>query len=489
MTTYLTVSIPYVNARPHLGYAYELVLADVYARSRRLAGEPLRFVGGTDDYSLKNVLAAEAVGMDTARFVSRLASRFAALAGPLGLSFDDVLSTSSDPRHRPAVERLWRACAARGDLYRARYEGDYCVSCEQFWASVDLVGGRCPEHHRPLERVAEENWFFRLSAYQAHVEHLLTSGELTVHPEPFRQEVLAFVRRGLEDLSVSRSARRARGWGIPVPGDPGQVIYVWFDALVNYLSALGYGDARSAQVERWWRGAERRVHVVGKGIVRFHAVYWPAFLASAGEPPPTRVEVHPCLSVGGEKLSKSAGVSLEPNAVTDRYGTDALRWWFARDVSRLADTDFSPQRLVARANEDLANGLGNLAGRVLALVRRIPRHAAATPAAPLAAVHGLEQAVRESLAEFDLRAATAQLCDAVGALNRDLERTEPWRAGAPGGAASPAHAALLGGYLASLGVIARAASPIVPRLAAELAARLADGDARPHSGPLFPRLG
>ena len=239
MTTYVTVAIPYVNAAPHLGYAYELVEADIYARALRRAGDSVRFVGGTDDHSLKNVVAAEAAGRPTAEFVAANSRRFVHLTGPLELSFDDFIHTSTDPRHRPAVERLWRACAANGDLYRKEYEGRYCTGCEQFYEAGDAVDGRCPEHGTLLEQVAEENWFFRLSAWEDRIERLIADDVLQVRPEPFRQEVLAFVRRGLRDISVSRSVQRARGWGIGVPDDPTQVIYVWFDALTNYLSAVG----------------------------------------------------------------------------------------------------------------------------------------------------------------------------------------------------------------------------------------------------------
>ena len=231
MTTYVTVAIPYVNAAPHLGYSYELVEADIYARALRRAGESVRFLGGTDDHSLKNVLAAEAAGQPTPELVAANARRFEHLAEPLGLSFDDFIKTSTDPRHRPAVERLWRACAAKGDLYLKAYEGQYCTGCEQFYEPGDAADGRCPEHGTALEQVAEENWFFRLSAYEERLEQLIADDVLEVRPEPFRQEVLALVRGGLRDISVSRSVRRARGWGIGVPDDPTQVIYVWFDAL------------------------------------------------------------------------------------------------------------------------------------------------------------------------------------------------------------------------------------------------------------------
>ena len=370
MKTYITVAIPYVNAAPHLGYAYELVLADVYARARRRSGDEVRFLGGTDDYSLKNVLAAEAAGMGTQDFVDAHAANFQNLAGPLHLSFDDFIRTSSDPRHYPAVHRLWRACEASGDLYRRSYEGDYCIGCEQFYTADDLVDGCCPDHGTPVERVEEENWFFRLSAYQDYLEELIGSDRLAVRPEPFREELLRFIRGGLDDISVSRSAKRARGWGIGVPGDPTQVIYVWFDALTNYISALGYGSSSGADYRTWWLESEHRVHVIGKGILRFHAAYWPAFLASAGEPTPTRVQVHPYLTVGGSKLSKSTGNTIDPISFVTRFGSDALRWWFVRDVAPVADSDFAIERLIARANEDLANGLGKVTNRIVTLVHR-----------------------------------------------------------------------------------------------------------------------
>ena len=484
MTTYVTVAIPYVNAAPHLGYAYELVEADIYARALRRAGDSVRFVGGTDDHSLKNVVAAEAAGRPTAEFVAANSRRFVHLTGPLELSFDDFIHTSTDPRHRPAVERLWRACAANSDLYRKEYEGRYRTGCEQFYEAGDGVDGRCPEHGTLLEQVAEENWFFRLSAYEDRIERLIADDVLQVRPEPFRQEVLAFVRRGLRDISVSRSVQRARGWGIGVPDDPTQVIYVWFDALTNYLSALEFGDPESAALRRWWHESERRVHVVGKGILRFHAVYWPAFLLSAGLPLPTRIQVHPYLTVDGVKLSKSSVTTVDPLAVTDAFGTDALRWWFARDVGPVGDTDYTAPRLVERANDDLANGIGNVVHRVATLVRRA-RSAGVEVARqePPAPDPDIEAIVASHLREFDLRGACAALLDAVAALNRDLEATAPWRLSPDERAAELSR--LLGRQLAAASAIANAATPIIPVLANRLGEHLAAHDG---GGPPFARL-
>jgi methionyl-tRNA synthetase len=268
-TFYVTTTIPYVNARPHIGFALELVQADVLARHHRRRGHDVRFLSGTDDNSLKNVLAAQAEGLPTQELVDRNAAAFEALREPLALSFDDFIRTSRDPRHRPGVERFWRACAAAGDLYRKRYEGLYCVGCEQFYALAELVDGRCPEHGTEPQRVAEENWFFRLSRYQDRLLDLIGSGRLRIEPPARRNEVLAFISAGLEDFSISRTHTRARGWGIPVPGDPDQVIYVWWDALGNYITALDYGHD-GPDYERWWVRGNQRTHLVGKGVVRFH---------------------------------------------------------------------------------------------------------------------------------------------------------------------------------------------------------------------------
>jgi methionyl-tRNA synthetase len=478
MRTYLTVAIPYVNAEPHLGYAYELVAADIAARARRLGGEEVRFAGGTDDHALKNVLAAEAAGLPVEAFVDAHAARFAALADPLDVSFDDFLRTSIDPRHRPAVVRLWRACAANGDLYRRTYTGSYCVGCERFVDATELSTDPtgtpvCPEHRRPVETVAETNWFFRLSRYQDHLERLLAGGRLAVHPQPFADEILSFVRAGLDDISVSRPAARARGWGIPVPGDPTQVIYVWFDALGYYLSGLRFGDPDSVDHLRWWVNADRRIHVIGKGILRFHAVYWPAFLAAAHQLPPTDVVVHPYLTVDGAKISKSAPTTISPFTVVDDHGTDAVRWWFARDVAPVVDTDFTEQRLVDRANHDLANGVGNVARRITTLARRCGVALART-ATPIDAVAGLDEDVLAALVAFDLRGAAQAISAAVDALNRELETNRPWERIGESRRADADVARLLGRYLASLSAIAGALEPIVPALAARLRHLLAD---------------
>ena len=436
--TYITTTIPYVNARPHIGFALELVQADVLARFRRQRGDDVRFQSGTDDNSLKNVLAAQAAGADVQEFVDRNAEAFLALGPALSLTVDDIIRTSRDGRHRPGVERVWRACAAAGDLYSKRYEGLYCTGCEQFYTRAELRGGCCPEHGTEPQPVAEENWFFRLSRYAGPLREAITAGQLRIEPAGRRHEVLAFIDQGLEDFSVSRPAERAGGWGIPVPGDPGQVIYVWFDALCNYVTALGYGTEGDAY-RRWWAGnaGSRRIHLLGKGVLRFHAVYWPAVLLSSGQPLPSDLFVHDYLTAGGRKISKSSGpAGSDPAALAAEYGADAVRWWLLREVPRVGDADFTVERLIARADDELANGLGNLVNRVIAMIGRyrdgrVPGVCVEGPAPPggenlAAAIRQADGLIGAALAEFDFRRATAAVWAIADEGNRFVNRARPW---------------------------------------------------------------
>ncbi|MEU0184245.1 methionine--tRNA ligase [Streptomyces sp. NPDC006207] len=504
---YVTTTIPYVNARPHLGFALELVQADVLARHHRRRGEPVRYLSGTDDNSLKNVLAAEAEGIPVQDLVDRNAAAFAALDGPLALSLDDFIRTSRDPRHRTGVERLWRRCADAGDLYREHYEGLYCVGCEQFYTPDDLVGGRCAEHGTEPQTVAEENWFFRLSRYTDELRGLIEDGRLRIEPAARRNEVLALLARGLRDFSVSRSQTRARGWGIPVPGDPGQVIYVWWDALGNYVTSLGYGGPdgeRDAAYGRWWAGDGRRVHLVGKGVLRFHAVYWPAMLLSAGLPLPTDILVHDYLTVEGRKISKSAGTTVDPEELTAEHGTDAVRWWLLREVPRVGDADFTRERLVARADADLAGGLGNLVHRVVTMVHRfrdgvVPE--AGGPGEPgtealLTACRETPDAVAAALHDVDFRRATAAVWRIVDEANRCIDETRPWElARAERRHRNASAGRRLDGVLAALVHACRALAgelePFLPGAAALIAQRCTAGDdgRLPSPAPLFPQSG
>jgi methionyl-tRNA synthetase len=477
---YITTAIPYVNAAPHLGHALELVQADVLARHRRLRGHPVRFLTGTDENALKNVTAAAATGTPTATFVAGNARRFADLAGVLALSFDDFIRTSSDARHAPGVERLWRQSAARGDFAKRTYAGRYCAGCEQFYDPGELTAdGLCPEHGTAPEPVTESNWFFRLSRYAPDVLDAVQSGRVRIEPAAKRNEVLAFLRSGLRDVSVSRPAARAGGWGIPVPGDPEQVVYVWWDALANYITALGYGTDEAAY-RQWWLGAGDRVHVIGKGIVRFHAVYWLALLLSAGQPLPTAVFVHEYLTVGGAKLAKSAGNAVDPHDLAARFGSDAVRWWLLREVAPLGDTDFTEERLVDRYHRDLANGVGNLVSRTLTLVRKY--RGGAVPAVPEVDDLGaaaLPAAIDRALAVFDLRAATDAITTVVTAANRYVEAERPWQLDRHGERLD----VVLAGLVTACRALAHELTPFLPEGAARIRAQL-DGQA---PQPVFPR--
>ncbi|MDL5198622.1 class I tRNA ligase family protein [Streptomyces sp. ALI-76-A] len=496
---FITTTIPYVNARPHLGFALELVQADTLARHHRLRGERVRLLSGTDDNSLKNVLAAEAAGVDVQSFVDRNADSFAALRGPLSLSFDDFIRTSSDPRHHVGVERLWRQCAASGDLYRKEYEGLYCVGCEQFYTPAELVDGRCGEHGTEPQLVAEENWFFRLSRYADRLHQLISSGELRIEPAARRNEVLALIEGGLHDFSVSRSRSRARGWGIPVPDDPSQVVYVWWDALGNYVTSLGYGTDDTAY-DQWWATSERRVHLVGKGVVRFHAVYWPAMLLSAGLPLPTDILVHDYLTVDGRKISKSAGTTVDPAALAATYGTDAVRWWLLRDVPRVGDADFTPDRLTARADADFAGGLGNLVHRIVTMVHRfrggIVPPSAAGNSSGLVLVDICRKApglVDAALANFDFRRAASAVWDIVEEANRCIDATRPWELAREerkgDGEAAKRLDTVLVTLIAACRALADELRPFIPDAATRITERLTPVEGRlPTAEPLFFRL-
>ncbi len=490
---YVTTSIPYVNARPHLGHALEFVQADILARHQRQRGRAVRLLSGTDDNALKNVTAARATGADPADFVAGNAAAFERLTGPLGLSLDDFIRTSIDPRHRPGVEQIWRRCAAAGDFTRRSYAGRYCAGCEQFLTDDELIDGLCPEHRTPPEPVEEENWFFALSRYADRIRAAIESGTVRIEPEPKRNEILALIDAGLPDISVSRPAGRAAGWGIGVPDDPSQVIYVWWDALANYVTALGYA-ADGPDYRSWWLGSERRIHVIGKGITRFHALTWLGQLLSAGLPLPTAIFVHDYLTVEGSKISKSSAGGagpVDPAGLVGRYGQDAVRWWLAAGVARVGDTDFIARSLIDRHDADLANSLGNLVNRTVALItrRRAGVLAALDPdpdgADLLRAADELPDRIDAALDRFDLRAATSGLIDVARTANRYLQLAQPWRLAQD----DPRFDRILATVLAGCRVLADELCPFVPDGAARLQRRLGTGPRVGVAEACFPQLG
>jgi methionyl-tRNA synthetase len=478
-TLFVSTAIPYVNAPPHLGFALEMVLADALARHARARGEDVHFVSGTDENSLSNVRAAEAAGAATRDFVDANAVHFRALDRTLDASFDDFVRTSADPRHLAAVHALWAACERNGDLERRPYRGLYCVGCEQFLEHDELENGLCPEHRKLPEVVEEENWFFRLSRYERPIREALAAGRLRFEPRDRAREIERFLEAGLRDVSASRSRARARGWGIPVPGDPEQVIWVWFDALANYLATLGY-PSDEARCRRFWNDADRRVHCIGKGIVRFHAVIWPALLLAAGLPLPTTLWVHGYVTVDGQKIGKSRGNAVEPASITERFGVDGLRYFLLRHVGAKQDADIDAARVEAVYRSELADDLGNLLARTTALLRRHPLSAGNPPSGLDPSGEALAARARELQSEVDVamdRFATDDALRAIwgviSAANRHLADTAPWAL-----AKDPTRAdsveAILAHTASALRAIARALVPFLPTTAKAIEAALAD---------------
>ena len=494
---FLTSAIPYVNAEPHLGHALELVQSDAVARYQRARGRTVFFSSGTDDNSLKNVRAALSAGTTPAALVAQNGAVFRRLASTLHVEHDDFVHTASDPRHAPAVAELWERCAAAGDVYKKAYRGLYCVGCEHFLREPEIVAGSCPVHPGPLQAVEEENWFFRLSRYRDAILAAIRDGQLQIVPSERRNEVLEFVRSGLEDFSISRSRSRESAWGITVPGDASQLVYVWFDALANYLSVLGYPSGCS--FARHWQGEGERVHIIGKDILRFHAVYWPAILLSAGLSLPTSLRVHGLITSNGKKLGKSLGNAVDPFRLAQRYGVDAVRYFLLAHLHTTKDSEFREELLRTAYDADLAGKLGNLLQRVCALCQQYPGCSSLglgdIEPVLLAACETARDAVERAVEGFALHEALRAIFELVSAANRYIDSRAPWQLGKlKSSAESPsdrrqAERALeqcLSSLVHALRVTAELLGPFLPEAAREIHARLWPA---PRLGAaLFPRL-
>jgi methionyl-tRNA synthetase len=432
---YVTTPIYYPNDRPHLGTAYSTIAADVLTRYQKLRGRPARFLTGLDEHGAKIARAAEAKGLSPQAFTDQMQQPFRDTWELLNCGYDDFIRTT-EPRHKQRVAALWEKIAANGDIYLGEYEDWYCVGCETYYTEKDLLPGNvCPQHLRPVERVKESSYFFRLGNYTQRLLDYYEAHPDFVKPAGRFNEVKSFVREGLRDLSVSRTSFR---WGIPVPKDPEHVMYVWFDALTNYMSSLG-GPAEpgtSPLFDRFWPPHGDVIHIVGKDILRFHTVYWPAFLLSAGLPPPSQIWAHGWLTVNGQKMSKTLGNFLPPEPLVEVFGVDALRYYLMRDIAFGQDGDFSHENVLARLNGELANGLGNLLNRVLISIvqknlgARVPAPVPSTRTADddeleAIALRCAKQAA-EHLDQVAPQRALEAIWELVGAGNRYVDRTEPW---------------------------------------------------------------
>jgi methionyl-tRNA synthetase len=469
-TFYLTTPIYYVNARPHLGHAYTTIVADAMARYRRVAGDDVRFLTGTDEHGDKIAQAAAAAGVSPQAYADEISGDYRRAWQRLGITHDDYIRTT-EPRHQAIVQRILQALWDAGEIYLGTYGGEYCFGCERFYTDKEIVDGRCPDHQTLLTHIEEENYFFKMSRYQAWlVEHVEGHPDF-IRPERYRNEILGFLRDPLQDLSISRPRTRLE-WGIPFPFDDRFVTYVWFDALINYVSALGGpGDPR---FEKFWPHAQ---HLIGKDILKPHAVYWPCMLKAAGLAVYRHLNVHGYWTVEGQKMSKSLGNVVEPVAAVEQYGNDAFRYFIMREMTFGLDADFSRAALEGRFNADLANDLGNLVSRATTLIVNfaggaVPGPGEAGPAEhEVAAAFGRARAQADAaMAEYAFQRALAAIWEFLGVVNRYVDASAPWRL-----AKDPAERGRLDAVLYTLGEALRCLGILLAPFLPDAAERIRKG--------------
>lgn len=478
---YITTAIPYVNAPPHLGFALELVQADVIARYHRLFNnEDVYFLTGSDENSLKNVQAAEKEGVSTKEFVAKNAEKIRKLKDILNLSWDDFIRTTEE-RHIKGAQKLWQNCK-KEDIYKKKYKGLYCVGCETFYTEKDLIDSLCPEHKTKPEIVEEENYFFRLSKYQKELESLITDNKLKIIPETRKNEVLSFIKSGLQDFSISRSKERAKNWGVVVPGDDSQILYVWFDALSNYINALGYVKNKDL-FKKFWQENKNILHVIGKGITRFHAIYWPAMLLSAGLNLPNIIFAHGYLTINNKKISKSLGNIIDPFEIVKKYGTDPVRYYLLREIPAYGDGDFSIKRFEERYNADLANGLGNLVARVLTLATKfqITNNKLQITNNIEIQINKTKENYKKAMDEIKLHDALAEVWNLIGFCDGYIEREKPWELAKTD---KNKLEKVLSDLLYCISEIANLIEPFLPETSEKIKSQLKSG----KSESLFPRI-
>ncbi|MFZ3054790.1 MAG: methionine--tRNA ligase, partial [Minisyncoccales bacterium] len=390
----------------------------------RLLGDKVFFLSGSDENSLKNVRSAEKAGIPVKELVDQNYAKFFELKNKLNISIDDFIRTTEE-RHFKGADKLWRACEK--DIYKKKYSGLYCVGCEEFYKEEELENGLCPDHKVKPELIEEENYFFRLSQYQERLKEMIEKDEVKIIPETKKNEVLSFINSGLQDFCISRSSERAKGWGIDVPDDPTQKMWVWFDALSNYINALGYGSADESKFDEFWQNSDSRLHVIGKGIVRFHSVYWLAMLLSAGIKLPKVIFVHGYITVDGQKMSKSVGNVIDTVELVNKYGADGVRYFLLREIPATGDGDFTFEKFEKRYNSDLASGLGNLFSRTIAMVIKsgMDKNFEIAPATSFfEKVEEIEGKVKDGFIEFNN--TLSDVWELVSFCDKYIDEEKPW---------------------------------------------------------------
>jgi len=406
-----------VNSKPHIGFALEIIQADAIARWKEQEGKNVFYMTGTDEHGVKIHQTAKEKGTSTKALADDNAARFKKLAKSLNLRNDYFIRTSDKKVHWPGAQKMWKLLEKSGDIYKKKYSGKYCSGCEKYVTEKDLVNGKCPLHaNRKLETIEEENYFFRLSKYEKRLQKLIEKDRYKIVPKSRKNEILSFIKEGLNDISFSRS-RKNLPWGIPVPGDKEQVMYVWCDALSNYLSGIGFPNKK---YEKWWPAD---VHVIGKDIIRFHAVYWPAMLLSAGIKVPRELFVHGFVTSEGQKMSKSLGNVVDPFKEIDKYGADAVRYFILREIPSTADGDYSQKAIITRINNELANSLGNLVSRSLKMIERF---ADGTVPKGKLKLKLSEKKAQQYMEKREIHKAIEAVWTEIGKVNEFITKKEPW---------------------------------------------------------------
>lgn len=466
---YITTAIPYVNGKPHIGHALEYFQADTIRNYHKILGEETLLLSGADENALKNVQTAEKEGILTKDFLDRNSQVFKDSYEKLGIHLDIFQRGSDKEKHWPGVQELWKRCFQNGDIYKKSYTGLYCVGCESFKTEKELVNGQCPDHLKEPERVVEENYFFKLSNYQTKLLELIQSGKLKIIPENKKNEIVSFISQGLEDFSISRSNERARGVGVPVPGDDSQVMYVWFDALAIYITGIGFFNNQDL-FNKWWPAD---VHVIGKDINRFHTVYWPAMLLSAGLETPKAILVHGFITSGGQKMSKSLGNVLDPFEISDKYGLEAFRYFLLSQIPIDSDGDFTEERFREIYNANLANGLGNLVARVAKLCEK-NRYKVKNDTTVF------HSKIANALENYKFNEALDLIWADIADIDKQINITEPWKL------EESKLEIFLDEFVVKIRSIAKTLQPFLPTTA-ETVLNQFSGEIK-STDPLFPRI-